>query len=91
MGLENRQEDPQGLIVGMVCWAFFGERESDTSGGDSEFRVRSASIGIEIKVINNAMSLYAEGECPTVLNAKRITRLIAIIPWVGGRLGLLKR
>ena len=41
----------------MVCRAFFGERESDASGGDAEVRVRSASIGIEIKVINNAMSL----------------------------------
>ena len=68
--------------MGIVCRAFFGERESDASGGDAEVRVRSASIGIEIKVINNAMSLYAEGECPTVLNAKRITRWIAIIPWI---------
>ena len=62
MGLENRQEDPQGPIVVMVCRAFFGERESDASGGDAEVRVRSASIGIEIKVMSNAMSLYAEGE-----------------------------
>ena len=68
--------------MGIVCRAFFGERESDASGGDAEVRVRSASIGIEIKVMNNAMSLYAEGECPTVLNAKRITRWIAIIPWI---------
>ena len=43
--------------MGIVCRAFFGERESDASGGDAEVRVRSASIGIEIKVINNAMSL----------------------------------